>query len=103
MQLRAQQAKECDERRAEHGMSQTLVAWLFEQDRVRSIALVAAEKDALCVLMQAAPRQPDSDPKTLQAFVDAHWQFEFTACGGVVCVCVVYGLMCVTFLGWQVP
>ena len=96
MQLRARHAKEWDERHAEHGMSQTGVARSVEQDKMRSIALVAAGRDALCVLMQAAPRQPDGGPKTLQAFVDAHWQFQFAASGGVECVCCawanVYGI-----------
>ena len=90
MQLRAQQAKKWDEQHAEHGMSQTLVTRSVEQDRVRSIPLAAAGKDAACMLMQAAPRQPYSGPKTLQAFVDAHWQFQFTACGGIECVCCVW-------------
>ena len=45
------------------------------------------------MLMQAAPRQPDSAPHTLQAVVDAHWQIEFAACGGVACVCCVWAAM----------
>ena len=52
MQLRAQHAKEWDERHAEHGMSQTPVAQSVEEDRLRSVALPASGKDALCVLMQ---------------------------------------------------
>ena len=86
MQLRARQAKEWDERHADRGMSQTSVARSVEQDRVRSIALAAAAKAALCMLMQAAPRQPDNAPKTVPALVDAHWQFQVTICGGVGCV-----------------
>ena len=57
MQLRAQPAKEWDERHAEHGMSQTSMAQSMEHDRLRSIALAASGKDALCVLMQATPMQ----------------------------------------------
>ena len=53
MQLRARHAKEWDERHAEHGMSQTSVAQSVEQDRLRSAALAAPGKNALCVLMQA--------------------------------------------------
>ena len=86
MQLRAQHAKEWDERHAEHGVSQMSVARSVEQDRVRSIALVAAGKEVFCMLMQAAPRQPDIGPKTLQVFVDGHWRFRFTTCGGVECM-----------------
>ena len=72
MQLRARHAKEWDERHVEHGMSQTLVAQLVEQDKLRSVALAALGKDALCVLMHATPMQWDSGPKTLQMFVAAH-------------------------------
>ena len=74
MQRRARHAKEWDERHAEHGMSQMSVAHSLEQDRLQSIALAASGKDALCVLMQGTPMQLDSGPKTLQPFVDAHWQ-----------------------------
>ena len=79
--------QEWDERHANHGMSQTSVAHSVEQDRLRSIEFAAARRDALCMLMQAAPMQLDSGPKTLRAFVDAHWQYQFTTCGGVECVC----------------
>ena len=72
MQLRTRHAKEWDERHAEHGMSERTVARSVEQDTVLPIALGVAGRDVLCVLVQAAPRQPDSGPKTLQAFVDAH-------------------------------
>ena len=75
MQLRARHAKEWDARHAEHGMSQSSVAQSVEQDRLRSVALAASGKDALCVLMQATPMQLDSGPKTLQMFVAAHWQY----------------------------
>ena len=87
MQLRARHTKEWDERNAEHGMSQKSVARSVEQDRLRSIAFAAGERDALCMPMQAAPMQLDSGPKTLQAFVDAHWQYQLTTGGGVECVC----------------
>ena len=90
MQLRARHAKEWDERYAEHGMSQTSLAQSVEQDRMRCIALAGAEQDALCMLIQATPRQPDSSPKTLQAFEDAHWQYQLTTCGGVECVCCAW-------------
>ena len=91
MQRRARHAKECDERHAEHAMSQTSVAQSVQQDRLRSIALAASGKDALCVLLQAAPMRLDGGSKTLQAFVDAHWQYQFTTSGGVECVCFCMG------------
>ena len=94
LQLRARHAKELDERHAEHGITQTSVAQSVEQDRMRSIALAAARRDALCMLMQAAPKQPDSGPKTLQAFVDAHWQYQFTTCGGFEFVCCAWANVC---------
>ena len=72
MQLRARHAKEWDARHAEHGMSQSSVAQSVEKDRLRSVALAASGKEALCVLMQATPMQMDSGPKTLQMFVAAH-------------------------------
>ena len=46
------------------------------------------------MLMQATPMQLDSGPKTLQAFVDAHWQYQFTTCGGVECVCCAWANVC---------
>ena len=94
MQLRARHAKEWDERHAEHGMSQTSVAQSVEHDRLRHVALAASGKHALCVLMQAAPMQLDSGPKTLQAFVAAHWRYQFTTRGGVECVCCAWANMC---------
>ena len=94
MHFRARHAKEWDERHAEHGMSQTTVAQSVEQGRLRSIALPASGKDALWVLMQATPMQLDSGPKTLQAFVDAHWQYQFTTCGGVERVCCAWANVC---------
>ena len=66
----------------------TSVAQLVKHDRMLSIALVAAGRDALCMLMQVARMQPDSGPKTLRAFVHAHWQYRFTTCGGVECVAI---------------
>ena len=75
-------------------MSQSSVAQYVEQDRMRSIALAAARRDALCRQMQAAPGQTDRGPKTLQAFVDAHWQFQFTTCGAVECVCCAWVNVC---------
>ena len=94
MQLRARHAKEWDARHAEHGMSQSSVAQSVEQDRLRSVALAASGKDALCVLMQATPMQLDSGPKTLQMFVAAHWQYQFTTSGGVECVCCAWANVC---------
>ena len=94
MHFRARHAKEWDERHAEHGVSQTSVAQSVEQDSMRSIALAIAGTDVLCMFMQAAPRQPDTGPKTLQAFVDAHWQYQFTICGGVECVCCAWANVC---------
>ena len=94
MQLSARYAKEWDERHAEPGMSKTSVAQSVEQDRLRSIALAASGKDALCVLMQATPMQRDSGPKTLQAFVDAHWQYQFRTSGGVECAYCAWANVC---------
>ena len=94
IQLRARYAKEWAGRHAEHGMSQTSVAQSVEQDKMRSIALAAAWRDVLCMLMQAPPMQPDSGTKTLQAFVDAHWQCRFTTCGDVECVCCAWANAC---------
>ena len=94
MQVRAHHAKEWDERHAEHGMSGTSVAQLVDQDRLWTIALDASGKDALCVLMQATPMQLDSGPKTLQVFVDAHWQYQFTTSGGVECVFCAWANVC---------
>ena len=39
------------------------------------------------MMMGAAPRQQTAGPKTLQAFVDEHWQLRFTVHGGVMCIC----------------
>ena len=94
LQLRARHAKEWDDPHAQHGRSQTSVARSVEQDRMRSIALATTGRDVLCVLMQVAPRQPDSGPKTVQAFVDACWQFPFIACGGDECVCCAWANVC---------
>ena len=94
MQLRARHAKEWDARHAEHGTSQSSVAQSVKQDRLRSVALAASGKDALCVLMQATPMQLDSGPKTLQMFVAAHWQYQFTTSGGVECVCCAWANVC---------
>ena len=75
-------------------MSQSSVAQAVEQDRLRSVALAASGKDALCMLMQATPMQLDSGPKTLQMFVAAHWQYRFTTSGGVECVCCAWANVC---------
>ena len=48
MQLKAQQAKDWDERHAEHGMSQTSMAYSVEQERVRSTALAPTIAPPLC-------------------------------------------------------
>ena len=61
---------------------------------LRSVALAASGKDTLCVLMQATPMQLDSGPKTLQMFVAAHWQYQFTTSGGVECVCCAWANVC---------
>ena len=42
----------------------------------------------------AAPMQLDSGPKTLQMFVAAHWQYQFTTSGGVECVCCAWADVC---------
>ena len=44
--------------------------------------------------MQATFMQLDSGPKTLQMFVAAHWQYEFTTSGGVECVCCAWANVC---------
>ena len=75
-------------------MSQSSVAQSVEQDTLRSVALAASGKDALCVLMQATPMQLDSGPKTLQMFVAAHEQYHFTTSGGVECVCCAWANVC---------
>ena len=75
-------------------MSQSSVAQSVEQDRLRSVALAASGKDTLCVLMQATPMQLDGGPKTLQMFVAAHWQYQFTTSGGVECVCCAWANVC---------
>ena len=46
------------------------------------------------MLMQATPMQLDSGPKTLQMFVAAHWQCQFTTSGGVECVCCAWANVC---------
>ena len=46
------------------------------------------------MLMEVAPMQLDSGPKTLQAFVDTHWQHHFSICGGVECVCCAWANGC---------
>ena len=38
--------------------------------------------------------QLDSGPKTLQMFVAAHWQYQFTTSGGVECVCCAWANVC---------
>ena len=100
--FRARHAKEWDELHVEHCMSQTSVAQSVEHDKLRSVALAASGKDALCVLMQATPMELDSGPKTLQTFVDALWQYQLRQVG-VLSVYVVHGLIRVAFLGWRVP
>ena len=94
MQLRARHAKDRDERHAQHGISQTSVAQSVEEDMLRSVTFPAYGKDALCVLMQATPMQLDSGPRTLQTFVAAHWQYQFTTSGGVECVCCAWANVC---------
>ena len=61
---------------------------------MQSMALAAAARDALSMLMQAAPRQPDSGPKTLKRL----WTLIGNISSqhvGVLSVYVVRGLMCV--------
>ena len=53
---------------------------------MRSIALAAGGK--------YGGRQPDGGLKTLQAFVDAHWQHPFTTCGGAERVCCAWANVC---------
>ena len=85
--LRARHEKEWDERHAGQGMSHRSVSESIEQDRARSAALAATGSNAFSVMMGAAPRQQTAGPKTLQAFVDEHWQLQFTVQGGVMCIC----------------
>ena len=88
--LRARHEKEWDERHAGHRMSHRSVAQSIEQDRARSAALAATGSNAFSVMMRAAPKQQTTGPKTLQAFVDGHWQLQFTAQGGVMCICCAW-------------
>ena len=82
--------EEWDERHAGQGMSHRSVAESIEQDRARSAALAAAGSNAFSVMMGAAPKQQTARPKTLQAFVDGHWQLQFTVEGGVMCMCCAW-------------
>ena len=88
--LGARHEKEWDERHAGHGISHRSVAEAIAQDGARSAALAAAGSNAFCVMMGAAPKQPIAGPKTLQAFVDGHWQWRFTVAGGVMCICCAW-------------
>ena len=88
--LRARREKEWDERHAGQGMSHRSVAESIEQDRARSAALAATGSNAFSVMMGAATKQQTAGPKTLQAFVDGHWQFVFTVQGGVMCTCCAW-------------
>ena len=71
MNLKACQVKQWDKQHAKHGMSQASVARSVVQGKERSMAVAAVGRDALCILMQAAFKQLDGAPKTLQAFADA--------------------------------
>ena len=42
------------------------------------------------MMMGAAPKQRKAGPKTLQAFVDGHWQLQFTVKGAVQCICCAW-------------
>ena len=46
------------------------------------------------MLMQPTRMQLDSGPKTLQMFVAARWQYQFTTSGGVECVCRAWANVC---------
>ena len=85
--LRARHEKEWDERHAGQGMSHRSVSESIEQDRARYVALAATGSNAFTVMMGAAPKQQTAGPKTLQVFVDEHWQLQFTVQGGVMCIC----------------
>ena len=88
--LRARHEKEWDERDAGQGMSHRSVAESIEEDRARSATLAAAGSNAFCAMMGAAPKQQTAGPKTLQAFVDGHWQLQFTVEGGAMCICCAW-------------
>ena len=88
--LRARHEKEWGERHASQGMSHRSVAESIEQDGARFAALAATGSNAFSVMMGAAPKQHRAGPKTLQAFVDAHWQLQFTVEGGVMCICCAW-------------
>ena len=90
LHLRARHEREWDERHAGQGMLHRSVAEAIEEDRARSAALAAAGSNAFCVMMRAAPKQRTSRPRTLQAFVDGHWQLRFTIAGGVMCICCAW-------------
>ena len=40
--------------------------------------------------MGAAPKQRTVGPKTMQVFVDGHWQLQLTAEGGEMCICCAW-------------
>ena len=71
-------------------MSHRSIAESIEQDRARSAALAATGSNAFSVMMGAAPKQQTAGPKTPQAFVDGHWQLQFTVQGGVMCICCAW-------------
>ena len=85
--LRAGHEQEWDERHVGEGMSHRSVAESIEQDGARSAALAATGSNAYSVMIGAAPKQQTAGPKTLQAFVDGHWQLQFTVQGAVMCIC----------------
>ena len=88
--LQARNEQEWDKRHACRGMSHRSIAESIDQDRARSGALAAAGSNAFSVMMGAAPKQQTAGPKTLQAFVDGHWQLQFIVEGGVMCICCAW-------------
>ena len=85
--LQAGHEKEWDERHAGQGKSHRSVAESIEQVTARYAALAAAGSNAFSVMLGAAPKQQLARPKTLQAFVDGHWQLQLNVEGGVMCTC----------------
>ena len=88
--IRARHEKEWDERHAGQGMLHWSVAESIEQDRARSAALAATGSNAFSVMIWIAPKQQTAGPKTLQAFVDEHWQLQLIVQGGVMCICCAW-------------
>ena len=85
--LRECHEKDCDGRHARQWMWHRSVAESIKQDRARFAGLAAAGSNVVAVMMGAAPKQRTAGLKTFQAFVDGHWQLQFTVEGGLMWIC----------------